>query len=365
MSFIDRFRNIVKGKKRLTPSLKQTAPARVDNSLAILKSAEQMARNPENPNRVQLYSIYEQIVKDSHLSANVRTAKIAVQKSDFQIMRNGKADDKATLLLNTPWFDAFISHALDAEFWGHSLIEFHYDIETKAVGKIILIPRKHVKPESGIVVAEIADDSGWEYRDNKETWGLVEIGRPNDLGLYLIAATEVLIKNYARSDWSQASEKYGMPLLKIKTNTEDSKELDRLEDMAQNFAANGYVIINNEDDAEIIQPPGRNFFSIYEKSIKMCDEQISKIINGQTGSSDQKSYAGAAEVHERILNDYTFSRMRRMQHIINRELLPFLTNVFGYPFAGCEFRYTDLEKKDIKPKPETPKVNANGLDFFD
>jgi len=341
-------------KKRIVPQLKRAAPSRVSIEMSVFKAAVMSAGNTDNPNRIRLYQIYAQILQDSHLYSQIRTAKLSVMKSDFELLKNGKPDEAAKELLSAGWFDRFIDLALDAEFWGHSLIEFGLLNAEGKFDSVSLIPRPNVRPEFATVVMLAGDEKGIVYEGEQTEWALIEIGERFDLGLLEAAAREVITKNYARNDWSQASEKYGMPLLKIKTNTQDSKELDRLESMAQSFASNGYVIMNNDDDAEIIQIKETDFYKIYLENITHCNENISKLINGQTMTADNGSSYGQASVHERILNDYTFSRLRRMQHIINTQLIPFLVK-WGYPLADYRLQYTDLLPKQagIETEPRT------------
>ena len=64
------------------------------------------------------------------------------------------------------------------------------------------------------------------------------------------------------------------------------------------------------------------------------------------GTSDVKAWAGSAEVHERVLTEFTKSRMKRIQNDINYKLIPFLT-AHGYPLNDCEFGfYTLMNKSD-------------------
>jgi len=338
-------------KKRLSPTVKRETIYRVKLELSTFKTAVEAAQMVDNPNRNDLYNFYNQVIKDSHLASQIRTAVQSVLQSGFFITKKTDPDDKLTELIRTQWFDKFVELCLEAEFWGHSLIEFSLLNEESVFTDCQLIPREHVKPEAGLVVVKPSDTKGIYYRDAADKFGLIEIGETHDLGLLEIAAVEVITKNYARTDWSQASEKYGMPLLKIRTNTQDDKELDRMENMAANFGANGYIILNMDDDADIITTNAGDWFNIYKENIAVCDQNISKIINGQTGTSDEKAFVGSAEVHERILNDYTRARLRNLQHIINNKLIPFLT-FYGYPFDGAKFYYSDLIKKD--PETEMP-----------
>ncbi len=339
-------------KKRLTKGLSRNYVYRVELTLDKLKSAIDSAKMPDNPDRELLYTIYAQAVMDSHLAAQMRTAVFRVVQSDFFIGTKGKPDEDKTELLRTKWFDDFISLAIDAEFWGHSLIEFGRLNDDGRFESVQLIPRLNVRQEMGLVVAQYSDDTGFTYRDKASSLGLIEIGTPYDLGVLELAAKEVIVKNYARTDWSQASEKYGMPLLKILTDSRDEKELDRMESQAASFGSNGYIIAAKDDDVDIVQAPKSDFYKIYQENINLCDAQLSKIINGQTGTSDEKAFVGSAEVHERILDNYTQSRLRRVQHIVNNQLLPFLAE-WGYPISPEDrFIFKDLL---VKPESETKR----------
>ena len=63
-----------------------------------------------------------------------------------------------------------------------------------------------------------------------------------------------------------------------------------------------------------------------------------------TGTSDVKAWAGSAEVHERVLTEFTKARMKRVQDIINYRLFPFLV-AHGYPLEGYEFLFYGLRSK--------------------
>ncbi len=351
-----------KSKKRLSKGVKRNYQYRVELDLNLLKAAVDAARMLDLYNRDTLYRIYEQVLKDAHLAAQIRTALFNILQTDFYLAKDGKPDTKATELLQAEWFDEFVKHVIDAEFWGHSLIEFGQLNKQGLFEEVNLIPRLNVRQEFGLIVPEYHYTTGVDFRENATRFALIEIGDMFDLGLLEIAAREVIMKNYARSDWSQASEKFGMPLLKILTDSQDEKELDKMEAMASKFAANGYVILNRDDDAEVVSTSNTDFFKIYQEHIMLCDQQISKIINGQTGTSDERAFVGSAEVHERILNDYTRSRLRRTQHIVNNQLLPFLM-WWGYPLKGYKFQYVDLLPGANKSEdPENEKAISSKLD---
>jgi phage gp29-like protein len=143
-----------------------------------------------------------------------------------------------------------------------------------------------------------------------------------------------------------------MPFIWLKTGTEDKQELDRLEALCRNFASNGYMITNLEDGVEIVETAKSDVHKIYQENAKFCDEQISKCINGQTGTSDEKAFVGSAEVHERILDDFHHARLRYASNLTNYSLFPFL-QYHGYQLEGTVFRFPGLDVKAEEPaEPE-------------
>ncbi len=360
-------------KKRFSKRISISKPYRVEMAMDILRQAVTTAEQKDNPDRRALLSIYKETIKDGHLRSQLRTAHNTIQQSVFYIANeNGKEDKEKTKLLQKAWFTDFITHVINSEFYGHSLIELYADTQDNENASEFtncnIIPRFHVQPELGFIVIDYDKDIKVDYRKNLDKLSLIEIGANDDLGLLEIAAREVIWKLYSRSDWSQYAEKYGMPLLSIETQSVDKKELDNIEDMAQNFGANGYLIVNEGDKISFQQPSGNsgNSHAVFKDKAKDCNDEISKLINGQTMTADNGSSYSQSQVHERILNDYTIARMQRIQREVNTKLIPFLIN-HGYPLQGCEFHYVDIDNLSKKPSTDNSKTSKSdnlSADFF-
>lgn len=351
----------VKSKERFTKRINIQKPFRVEAEMKNLRDAVDIANNSIMPDRRPLYGVYEIVIKDSHLKSQLLTAHNAIQQSEFKIVNESGTELKDKLkLFEKSWFTDFVYFAVDSELYGHSLIELALKDEKNEFSQCDLVPRFHVNPSTGEVIIDYSANIKIDYRNNLKALGLIEIGNKDNLGLLEIAAREVIWKTYSRTDWSQHSEKFGMPLLSIETETVDNKELDAIEDMATNFGSNGYVIMNKGDKASIVPQTSSsgNAHAIYHDNIKLCNEEISKLINGQTMTADNGSSLAQAEVHERILNSFTLSRLARIQRETNDKLIPFLIEN-GYPLQGCKFQYKDLEKRDSKQTQPSPPANTD------
>lgn len=354
-----------KGGKRIYHRLKKARQYQVDLEMDALGKAVDAAKDSENPNHEDLYSIYGQIKKDRHLKSQVETAINDIQQSPFIVEVDGKEDEALRELFDAEWFDDFIEYTADAEFWGHSLIEFPEVNETQTYSECFLLPRENVDPARQRIVLDRDSMLFLPYDGNQESLNLVEVFGKEELGVFEYAAEEVILKKYARTDWSQASERYGMPFLDIETETEDKKELDAIEDSAAGFASNGYFIHGTDTKVTIQQAANGDFYKIYMEAIELSNKELSKLVNGQTGTGDNQAWAGTAEVHERVKNAFTRARLRRVQNHVNGKLIPLMVKM-GYreaaKLARAKLRYTDLLDDDPKLATE-PGEDPNNPDL--
>jgi SPP1 gp7 family putative phage head morphogenesis protein len=354
-------------KKRFSKKISTIQIPKAEMDLERLALAVEIAENDLQPDWRPLLAIYKQTMKDAHLRSQIRTAHHTIQQSTFDIYnQNNKPDPARKKLFERSWFTDFIDFAIESEFFGTSLIELAIK-DTEGFTECTLIPRYHIIPNTGEVVFDYATDIKFNYRSQLTQLDLIEVGNKDDLGLLETATREVIWKQYSRSDWSQHSEKFGMPLLSIETETVDNTELDNMEDAARNFGANGYMIVNKGDTVSIIQSGAAsgNAHLIYKDKAEFCNAEISKLINGQTMTSDNGSSYSQGQVHERILNNYTIARLQRIQRVVNDKLIPHLIR-HGYPLQGCKLQYTDLMERQNTPTepsqpPQTGKAEKKNL----
>lgn len=339
---------------------------RVKMEMKTLVEAAESARDVNNPDNRDLITIYENALRDPHVHAQLSIARAKITGADFSIIRGGKEDLTAKELLQQEWFEKFLSYVLDSEMWGYVVVEFGLFDEDGYFTDIREFPKRHIVPARRAIAFDQSNRAGdLFYTDQTKDLFLIELGSPDSLGVLELVSREIIWKNFARSDWSQSSEKFGSPILYIKTDVGDGPERDRLEAMARNFASNGYIIADIDDEVNIVQPSSTDYYKIYAENAKFCDEQISKCINGQTGSSDQKSFVGSAEVHERILDDFNVARLRRCENAVNKKMIPFLVH-HGYPLEGCKLRFKGNDnspdsKEEKKSPPTQPAAAAKNI----
>ncbi len=340
--------NILGKHKRASYKVNPRPSPPISYEINDIKSAISIA-NSDSKDRSRLLAIYEYIEQDSHLHSQILIATNKIISEPFLLYRGDKPSPEITRLLQKKWFENVVTSIIEAEFWGFTLVEF--DVSVEGIITVKQIPRICVNPDLQILLFD-GTQSGPQlnYADLMEELYLMQFGKERDLGSFRKAAFNILWKYYARSDWSRASEKWGMPILHIEADTNVDSEIDNLEQKAANFGSDGYIITQHGDSVNIIERSGQDIHGIYLENIKYCDDQVSKLINGQTSSSDHKAWAGAAGVQERILEDISVARMRRVKYAMNTDVLPFLIRKGVKDLEGYEFDYPLL--RDIQS--ETP-----------
>lgn len=348
-----------------------------------LKTAIIVAGDTYVPNRYLLYQAYKEAKRDLHLLSQIRSAKLSVTKNAFIISKNDVVLKDLSKLIERSWFIKVCNMYLDAEFEGHSLMEFQKLIETDfgiEVSNVKLFPREHVIPERGEIKKFVSDVQGLNYRDNPEIgYWFLEAGDPQDLGLLSILAKHAIYKKYALSDWSRYNEKFGIPIVAYMSASMDKAENDKKYKWLKNIGTNAHLMGDFDDRVEMLSPSGKDGHLVFEANIKMQNEENSKGINGQVATSDEKSYSGASEVQQDLMDDYTISRLRSLTFWLNETLLPYLIDLAGGKTAyaqlrGCEIKPLllfaedegqqnddplDEEKEDVKKPKKEPKKEPN------
>lgn len=345
------------GKQRSASNvIKRTAKREAQYQIADIKRALQMAKNPDMPDRKKILEIFEYILKDGHLKSQIRTAKIKVLSEPWLLYNGETPEITASQLLAKRWFGKIIEYILFSEFYAYTLVECDEYDPANWMLKIKNIDREYVSIEKQwILIDGTISGDNLPYGDIKEQLNLLQFGDAEEYGSLVEAAYNVIFKFYSRSDWSRGSEKFGMPILNIEADTNNDTELDRLEKQAANFGSDGYIVTQKGDKATIIERQGQNIHLIWKDNIAYCDEQISKIINGQTATSDTKAFVGSAEVQERTMEDFTQARLQNIVDEMNENVLPFL-RLKGFSIAdGLRFDYPELIRAR-KRKIEGPPV---------
>lgn len=340
-------RRDIEKRVSIVTELHRTTEFFAKNDIANWRNAWQSAVDVRNPNRQKLYDIYRDAMTDSHLSGCIQQRVGFVMSRSFKLVNaGGDADEEAMHLLDQAWFKTLCRYCLDANWFGHSLIELG-DIISDGDGHpsfngVKLIPRKHVIPEYSRVVARVGYPwtSGIDYRERPYSDWLIEAGQADDLGLLLKAALHTIPKKHAMSFWDCFAEIFGMPMRIAKTTTRDPKEYQKLEDMIRNSAANLGMVTNSETEIQFVESSKGDAFNVYDKRIDRANSELSKLIIGQTMTIEDGSSLSQSQTHLQVFENLVEADRDMLRDIVNNQLLPRMVR-HGFPVKGLRFEWDD------------------------
>lgn len=344
-----KFQKIVIDLQRQTDILTQ-------RDLSSWRQAHQMALSVENPSRQRLYDIYRDVDLDLHLSGCIGQLQGFIMSKSFKLATDkNDTDDQALKYLETAWFKQFVKYVLQARYWGHSLIELGNVITredgTLTLDGVSLIPRKHVIPEYGRVTVNAGDswESGIDYRQPPYSDCLVEVGAPDDLGIYLKAAIQTIPKKYALAFWDSFAEMFGLPIRVAKTTSRDQKDIDRLGKMMETMGYKAWAVVPTETDIELKESSRGDAYNVYDKRVDRANSELSKLVLLVTMTIEDGSSLSQSKVHLKVLDNLIYEIADLVRDTVNDQLLPKLCKM-GFPLKGLRFDWD--EPTDYTPEQQ-------------
>ena len=345
------YKNYKKTKKAGNNSLQPTrnivpkAMARTRADILTWKSALSMAENIDNPKLYPYYNLVKDMLLDAHTTSQIKNRKLKTLSANFSIRKaNGETHEELTKALQkSVWFNEIISHILDSEYFGYTLIELNRTDEEGV--EVYLVPRQNVIPQKGIILKDYTDDRGLDYINASEygTW-LLDFGKAGDLGLINQAIPHILFSRFAQSCWSELCEIYGIPPRVMKTNTRDRQALARAEKMMTDMGAAAWFIIDETEQFEWATNGVPATGEVYNGLIKLCRDNISLLISGAIIGQDTKYGSKGKEVSSQdMLQALVDADQTMVEQYMNDKVLPALYAIGVLPEEGLSLVYDQAE----------------------
>lgn len=273
---------------------------RVKEDIASWLQAITTAENVRTPRRQRLIEIYRRVMLDSFTAAMIQRRVQAVTNTAIFVKNaQGQQDDKAIAEAEKPWFKKMISFALEARFWGHSLIEPY--VQAGEIVNVKLVPRHHVRPEIGHILVRPSDTSGVAYRKGALSRQLLEVGDAEDLGILMRVAPNVLYKQGLMGDWSHFAELFGMPIREYKYNPHDPTSRQEVENQAKNMGSAAYLLVPEGVELKLHQLfNAAGTAALYGNLRQALNNEIAISILGQTltSSNEESGAYSLGKVHQ-------------------------------------------------------------------
>lgn len=314
----------------------------VDRSRKDLDKWRQALLSAENilrPARKLLYDLYADIVLDDHLISVMAQRRLAVTTSSIVFQNDGKEIESINKLIETEMFEEVLEHALDSRFYGYSLIKTDFRLE-----KAELVPRAHVIPSKGLVVENPHDMEGIDYTQGQYKNYYLSAGKVSDLGLILPAAVLVLIKRGDLSDWAQFNEIFGQPTRLGEYDPNMPGQKEQLLEAMDKAGAMAYIAVPIGSNMKFIEANKTGASDTYDTLYDRMESAISKLIVGQTMTTENGSSRSQAEVHERVANKIAKSDRKFIIRLLNDRIRPMLVAQGFSEAAQGKFQFADEEE---------------------
>ena len=333
--------------ERILNTIKIPTPLyRVTTDLNKFRSAVDTAENIYTPNRFWLLQLYQQTILDAHVTACIQQRKNLILSSEFNVYNKDESEnEEKSKILKSKWFLDFIGYALDSIYYGHSLIQFDDIINRNGMDEfkeVELVPRQYVRPETHVVTEATSTYEGVDYLELPYINWCIGVGEKRDLGLLLKITPLVIWKKNAIGAWAEYIEKFGSPMRIGKTDSNDLDSVNNMQNMLENMGTSSWGLFKTDDLIELVESSNSDAYNVFDKMIDRCNSEISKLILGQTMTTDDGASRSQAEVHERVLDNVGYSDKQFLYNVNNNQLIPML-NALGFGFEGL---YIDIENEN-------------------
>ncbi len=341
---------ILEKAQRVITELKIQSDQLVKKDIGAWRRAHQMALNVENPNRKELYNIYDYTVDlDSQVTGVTRRIKFGIGKRKFRMVeiKTGEEDAERTNLLEAGWFKKSQGLFIDKYQYGHSLIQFGDVVESPQIrfNGVKLVPRRHVCPEYGVLLPNAGDEpkKGIDYKNGTIADWCLEAGEDDDLGLYLKVAPAAISKKHVLIFWDNFAEKFGLPIIYGNTSSNNNSDLVKMENMLRNMGNSAWGLFPEGTELKLIETAKGDAFQVFDKRVELADKQICIALGGQTMVFLDGSSRSQAEVHEDGFEELKDSYADDFKDWVNINLIPFCIK-HGFPFEGFRFEWDDSKE---------------------
>ncbi|GLR51262.1 DUF935 domain-containing protein [Shinella yambaruensis] len=302
-----------------------------------------------------------------HYASQLQTRRLAIESVDVTLSSDKvptKITDAVGELIDDDGFKEAKGTLPDGINNGYACVEMMWEYERKYLRPVEYLDRdaRFFQMERlGLRQLRLAVDGSIEGEELPEAKFLrhmprTKLGLPLRRGMARPAAWAYLIQQFTLQDWAAFSEVYGMPLRVGKYNASASSADKRtLLKAVASIANDAAAIIPAGMDIEFHEVNGANGAAVFGGLLEYIDKQISKLVVGQTMTSDDGSSLGQAKIHNEVRLDILRADCRQLAITINRDLIkPFVDLNFGpqehYPFVELPV-----------PDPEDVKALSDSL----
>ena len=327
-------------------------------------------RSADHGYHVRLLDLAETIEeRDPHYLGVISTRKRSVAQLDVTVeAASDDAKDVRIADMIRDWLDrddlvAELFNILDCIGKGVSFTEIDWEVSERQwrPRRLVRRPARDYRVDRvDLETPLMLDDSGREVplRPYKFIYANIpaKSGLPIRSGLAHVAAWGWMFKAYTLRDWAIFTQTYGQPLRLGKWHSgANEKDKETLFRAVSNIAGDCAAIIPATMSIEFVETGSIGASSdLYEKRANWLDQQISKAVLGNTGTTDAIAGGHAVgRVHRQVQEDIERADAAALSAILNRDLVrPWVNLEFGPQKRYPRLRVARADAEDVKALSE-------------
>ena len=357
------------------PLLAEFAPPATSSSWASFMGSyddpthHQILRSESSSNRAHasIYDLFNEMEdKDGHLFAVLQTRKIGILSRERRIATRSEekedvelADFIERIFDNIQGFDQALFSLLDALAKGFAVLEIMWDIDHRGHVVIrelksrrqarfvfgeheelrLLDPPEHIRNQyqqrnnatrSGYYTSTFSAFRGIPAPERKFIVFTFNSrhGNPYGKGLCSRSYWYYWFKKNNLKFWAIFNEKFGSPTIVARYRPGISEEEHRkLLDIIESLQTDTGVTVPDHIMLEFLEAHRSGTVNSYKDLADWCNDEISKIVLGQTLTASEGRRAGSlalGKVHQVVRLEYIESDARALMDVINSTLIPWL-----------------------------------------
>jgi phage gp29-like protein len=374
--------------------------AAVDDTISQILRSESASSRPH----ASIYNLFNEMEdKDGHLFSVIQTRKIGILSRDRRIVPHSNAPGDLELatfvesvINEIPSFEQSMFHLLDALAKGFAVLEILWDVDrdgkvavrqmkSRFQGRFIfgedgelrlLDPpdtiRKRASVELSIAGVKGSDRQGFSFKGipvPKRKFLVFTFNAQHDnpygKGLCARAYWYYWFKKNNLKFWAIFNEKFGSPTVVARYHPGISEEEHRkLLDIIDSLQTDTGVTIPENIMLEFLEAHRSGSINSYKDMAEWCNDEISKIVLGQTLTSGEGRRSGSlalGKIHQVVRFEYIEADARALMDMINDTLIPWIVEFnFGTvnrPLPRFEIDTTPEEELDRQIEIDRQLIN--------
>ena len=329
-------------------------------------------RAAESGNPAELFALYRDILlAHSHLQGRFADRKravlgdtLSVQPFDKKAAADVAAKDALWPITNHPDWLRACNHLLDAALWPVALVEKVFCKSTRPgvrydIWRLVPVPHDLLDFSQGVLRIKLTDAEG------RPTGQLQEV----DAERYIVHRGHLLttpdhwggpmrslvmwwlLGTMDREWWARFLDRYGGPFVVGKYDKNDDESRAVLQAAFALATKLGGLVITKETDVEIKQAAASDSGQAYEKFHEICNREISKLIIGQTLSSDAQSTglgSGVANAQDGVRQDIRQFDAKLLGATLTTQLAAQFLTINGLKGAPPLFTWGTVSPAELK-----------------